>query len=424
MNALGIPGLDFITEERRVYPNGRMAAHVLGFTDVDGNGLSGIEQGLNRRLRQHGEPLTLSLDIRLQHILKNEIQKNIDAFTAIGGAGMILDARNGEILAMVSLPDFDPNHPKQATDDERFNRLTLGVYEMGSTMKIFTTAMALEAGIAQLESMVDARAPIRVGRFKIDDYHAKYRWMTVAEAFKYSSNIASAHLALAVGRQGHRAFMEKLGFLAPAQLEIPEMGHPLVPANWRDVNTMTIAFGHGLSINAVQLVNAAAAVMSDGIMRQPTLVQGGNHDIPGVRVVSAATARDIRKLMRLTIVSGTGSKAEVPGYFVGGKTGTSEKISAHGYNKKSLLSSFLGAFPIYDPRYVIFVMIDEPKGNKASYGYATGGWVAAPVVQRIVESMAPLLAMQPANAHDPDIFAALMIPGEDNGTGGDVAEDH
>ena len=425
VNALGIPGIDFITEERRVYPNGRMAAHVLGFTDVDGHGLSGIEKGLDSRLRQHAEPLTLSLDIRLQHILKNELQKNIDAFTAIGGAGMIMDARSGEILAMVSLPDFDPNQPNHATDDARFNRLTLGVYEMGSTMKIFTTAMALEAGIAGLESKVDARAPIRVGRFKIDDYHAKYRWMTVAEAFKYSSNIASAHLALAVGRQGHQAFMRKLGFLHQARLELPEMGHPLVPAEWRDVSTMTIAFGHGLSINAVQLVNATTAVVNGGLMRQPTLVKDGNRDVPVERVVSEATSRDIRKLLRLTTVSGTGSKAEVPGYFVGGKTGTSEKISAHGYNKKSLLSSFLGVFPAYDPRYVIFVMIDEPKGNKESYGYATGGWVAAPVVQRIIENMAPLLAMQPAARNDPEIFAALMIPGEDNGDGGgEIAEDH
>jgi cell division protein FtsI (penicillin-binding protein 3) len=424
VNALGIPGLDFVTEERRVYPNGRMAAHVVGFTDVDGHGLTGIEKGLDARLRQHAEPLTLSLDIRLQHILKNELQKNIDAFTAIGGAGMIMDARNGEILAMVSLPDFDPNQPNHATDDARFNRLTLGVYEMGSTMKIFTTAMALEAGVASLESKVDARAPIRVGRFRIDDYHAKYRWMTVAEAFKYSSNIASAHLALAVGRQGHQAFLGKLGFLHPARLELPEMGRPLVPAEWRDVSTMTISFGHGLSINAVQLVNGAAAMVNGGLMRQPTLVRDGNRDIPDERIVSEATSRDIRKLMRLTIVSGTGSKAEVPGYYVGGKTGTSEKISASGYNKKSLLSSFLGVFPMYDPRYVIFVMIDEPKVNKSSYGYATGGWVAAPVVQRIIENMAPLLAMQPAAANDPNIFAALMIPGEDNGAGGEIAEDH
>jgi cell division protein FtsI (penicillin-binding protein 3) len=204
---------------------------------------------------------------------------------------------------------------------------------------------------------------------------------------------------------------------------LPEIGHPLVPADWRDVNTMTISFGHGLSINAVQLVNAAAAVVNGGMLHQPTLVKDGNRDVPTERIISEATSRDIRKLMRLTVVSGTGSKAEAPGYFVGGKTGTSEKISAHGYNKKSLLSSFLGVFPIYDPRYVIFVMIDEPKGNKESYGYATGGWVAAPVVQRIVGNMAPLLAMQPMPKDDPNIFAALMIPGENNGEG-DVAEDH
>jgi cell division protein FtsI (penicillin-binding protein 3) len=425
VNALGIPGIDFITEERRVYPNGSLAAHVLGFTNVDGMGLAGVEKGVGSRLRQRSEALKLSIDLRLQHILKTELTKNITNFTAIGGAAMIMDARTAEILAMVSLPDFDPNKAGQASDDARFNRLTLGVYEMGSTMKIFTTAMALQSGRFALDTLVDARAPIKVGRFKIDDYHAKYRWMTVAEAFKYSSNIASVQLALDAGRQTHQAFLQRLGFLSPLRLEIPEMGHPLVPHPWNDVNTMTIAFGHGLSINAVQLVTAAAAMVNGGVLRQPTLILGGNRDVPAEQVISPEVSQEIRKLMRLTIVSGTGSKAEVPGYFVGGKTGTSEKISATGYNKKALLSSFLATFPAYDPRYMIFVMIDEPKGNRESYGYATGGWVAAPVVQRVVANMAPLLAMQPAPRYDPAILAALMVPGEAPVAGGNnLAEDH
>lgn len=413
VNALGQPGIEFVMDERRVYPNGRMAGQILGYTDVDGRGLTGLEKGLDARLHNDpNTPVRLSLDLRLQHLLTTELERNIAEFSAIGGAAMIMDAKTSEILAMVSLPDFNPNDPMGATDDQKFNRLTLGVYEMGSTMKIFSTANALEAGVTSLQGHYDVRFPIKVGRFTINDFKGKKRILTTAEVFKYSSNIGSAHMGLQVGSVRQQAFLHKLGLLAPPHLELPEMGRPLIPHPWREVSTMTVAFGHGLSINAVQLVNATAAVMNGGILRQPTLLLNGNAGLPGLQVIPESVSMDMRKLMRLTVTSGTGSHADAAGYFVGGKTGTSEKPSAHGYQKKSLLSSFLALFPMYDPQYVVFVMVDEPKGTAKSGGYATGGWVAAPVVGRVVARMGPLLNLEAADPSDPAIQAALAIPGE------------
>ena len=408
VNRLGIPGLSFQREEQRVYPHGSLAAHVLGFTDIDNRGISGVERQFEKRLAEDHEPLALSIDVRLQHILKEELVKAVDDFTAIGGAGIILDAKTGEVLAMVSLPDFDPNEPGTASAETRFNRSTLGVYEMGSVFKVFTTAMALDSGVTTLKGGYDASHPIKVSRYTITDYHAKNRWLSVPEIFIYSSNIGSAKMALDVGPAGQRAFLGKLGMLQPVALELPELGAPQGPAQWKELSAMTIAFGHGLSVTPMHVAGGVASVVNGGFKVRPTLVKR-DAPVEATRLVKKETSDALRRLMRLVVERGTGKSADAPGYQVGGKTGTAEKAAGHGYKRNALLSSFVGAFPMDDPRYVIFLAVDEPKPNKQSHGYATGGWVAAPAVKRLVERIAPLVGIAPVEEAAPDPKAGLLV---------------
>jgi cell division protein FtsI (penicillin-binding protein 3) len=411
INALGIPGLHFQREERRVYPQGSLASHVVGFSGTDAAGLGGIEKQFDATLRDGARPLALSMDIRIQHILREEIGRQMVEFQGIGAAGVMLDANTGEVIAMVSLPDFDPNLVGTAPDDARFNRATLGVYEMGSTFKIFNTALALEAGTATMTSGYDATNPIRIARFTINDYHAKRRWLSVPEIFKYSSNIGSVKMALDYGSKAQREFMGKLGFLKATPVELPERGAPMAPRPWRKINTMTIAFGHGIAVSPLHLASGVATVVNGGIRWPVTVLKRDLEErAVGQQILSRGTSEAMRKLLRLVVETGTGRKAAAEGYLVGGKTGTAEKPGKRGaYARKSLLSSFVSAFPMHDPRYVVLVMIDEPKGNKKSHGYATGGWVAAPAVKRIVARSAPLLGLHPFDEESPEIRQVLDI---------------
>lgn len=409
VNSLGIPGLHFQDEWKRIYPQGSLTAHVVGFTDVDDRGIAGVESSFDDVLRGGREPLRLSIDLRVQHIVREEVARQIATFNAIGGAGVVMDVETGETVALVSLPDFDPNIPGRMDPDALFNRATLGVYEMGSTFKIFNTAMALDSGTATMRSGYDATHPIRISRFTINDDHAKARWLSVPEIFKYSSNIGSVKMALDVGTEGQKAFMAKLGMLREIAIELPERGRPMVPSPWRPINTMTIAFGHGLSVSPMHLVSGVASVINGGIRYPATLLAT---DIParGERVVSEKTSHSMRQLMRLVVEEGTGRKADTPGYLVGGKTGTAEKAGGRGgYRQKSLISSFVAAFPMQAPRFVVLIMVDEPKGTKETFGYATGGWVAAPAVSRVIARSAPLLGVAPVDPESPEIRRDLMI---------------
>jgi cell division protein FtsI (penicillin-binding protein 3) len=415
VNALGVPGLAFQREERRVYPHGALAAHVLGFVDVDNKGLAGVEAYFDETLRdpaRQSKPLQLSIDVRVQHALTDEVAKAVREFNAIGGAGLVMDVRTGEVLGMTSLPDFDPNDVRDASQDAKFNRVCLGVYEMGSTFKTFNTAMALDSGVASMSSSYDATHPIKIARFTISDTHAQNRVLTVPEIFMYSSNIGSVRMALDAGTQTQQAFMAKLGLLRRASIELPELGMPLVPNPWREINTMTIAFGHGLSVTPLHLATGVSAMVNGGVLMPATLVKAdAAKSAAGTRVISARTSEEIRRLLRLVVMQGTGKKAEAQGYLVGGKTGTAEKVgAAGGYARKALLSSFVGAFPMTDPRYVVLVMIDEPQGNKETYGYATGGWVAAPAISRIVTRIGPMLGVPPVDENSPTIQEAMYIP--------------
>lgn len=398
INRLGQPGLDFESSERRVYPQGPLAAHVVGLSDLDNKGIAGVEKSFDAKLREDPEPLRLSIDLRVQDAVKSELQAAIVKANAIGGTGMVMDVGTGELLAMVSLPDFDPNLPATQAPETMFNRATLGTYEMGSTFKLFTAAAALDAGIANLGSTYDARAPIKVSRFEIRDTHPLNRFISIEEIIVHSSNIGAARLALDLGTTEQKAFMARMGMLKPVSLELPELGAPQAPQVWRDINTMTIAFGHGLSVTPLHLTGGVAALVNGGVQVPPTLLRREpDETVEVARVVSAKTSEAMRKLMRAVVESGTGSRADADGYVVGGKTGTAEKVSVHGgYTRKALLSSFIGAFPIDHPRYVVLAMVDEPKGTKETFGFATGGWVAAPVVSKVVARIGPLLGVAPS----------------------------
>jgi len=410
VNRLGIPGLDFRREERRVFPTGKLAAHVLGHTDIDNNGLAGIERRFDADLKNRAAPLQLSIDSRAQHLMESSLRRAMRRFRAIGAAGVVQDVRNGEIIAMVSLPDFDPNQPTAIEPDTRFNRASLGVYEMGSTFKIFTIAMALNTGRISLRNSYDATRPIRISRFVIRDYHAKRRRLSIPEIFIYSSNIGAAKMAMDVGPGVQRDFLRRLGLLNASPVELSEVGAPLKPKRWRDVNAMTISFGHGLAVSPLQLVSAVSAMVNGGVLYPATLLRrSATRPTAGKRVISARTSERIRRLLRLVVTKGTGSKAAAPGYLVGGKTGTAEKVMGRRYKRKALMSSFIGAFPMHAPRYVVFAMLDEPIGTKETHGYATGGWVAAPVVGQVIERLGPLLGVPPVDEDDPAVQRKLAV---------------
>lgn len=410
VHELGEPGLDFQTEERRLYPNGALTSHVIGFTSVDNEGLAGVEKGLDDVITGQREPVVLSLDVRLQHILHRELSATVAKFSALGGSAMIMDVRTGEVLAMVSLPDFDPQNVGSATDDQRFNRNTLGVYEMGSTFKIFNTALALDSGTVSLTDKFDATKPVRFGRFTIDDFKPKRGWMTVYDILKNSSNVGSVRVIQTVGVARQQEFMKKLGFLQKPSLEVSDIGAPIYPHNWREINAMTIAFGHGISVTPVHLITGVAAVFNGGHLRQATLLRRPEgRPIAETQILSAQTSKEMRQLMREVVASGALGLAEAKGYLPGGKSGTAEKSVGKRYSKNARRSLFVGAFPMTAPQYAVMVMVDEPQPIKETHGYATGGWVAAPVFGTVVRQMAPLLNIPPVDEDDPAIQHALQL---------------
>ncbi len=399
-NSLGIPGIYFLPEERRVYPYGNLLSHAVGYVGVDNKGLAGIEKQFDRRLRDtalNRESFALSVDVRLQAIMREELKKAMEEYRAIGGTGVIMDLQTGELLSMVSLPDFDPHKPSKGEDAARFNRAVQGSYEMGSTFKSFTMAMALEYGVVNMKSGYDVSHPLKISTFTIQDTHPKPGRLTVPEIYAYSSNIGTAKIALDVGAKKQKAFLEKLGMTKPVEIELPEKAYPLFPSDWKELNTVTISYGHGMSVSPLHLVRGIATLVAGGRMERLTLLKDGNKErAEGERVISEQTSQHVRRLMRLVVDHGTGSKADVPGYRVGGKTGTAEKVRAGGvYDDNAKLASFIGVFPVDNPRYVVLAMVDEPKGTKATFGYATGGWISAPVVGSVITRMGPLLGIKP-----------------------------
>ena len=398
-NSLGIPGLYFLPEEKRVYPYGNILSHAIGYVGIDNHGLAGIEKQFDQRLRDaalNNQPFQLSIDVRLQAIMHEEIEKAVEEFSAIGATGVIMDLHTGELLSMVSLPDFDPHKLDKGNEAARFNRATLGAYEMGSTFKSFTMAMAMEYGTANMKSSYNAADPLKIANFTINDAHPMHRWLTIPEIYAYSSNVGTARVVMDVGIKRQKAFLEKVGMMKPVDIELPEKATPLYPADWKEINSVTIAYGHGISVSPLHLVRGIAALVDGGIMPRLTILKDGNKGRPeGERVISEKTSENVRRLMRLVVDHGTGTKADVPGYRVAGKTGTAEKATNGGYDGNAKLASFIAAFPVDDPQYIVLVMIDEPKGDKSTHEFATGGWISAPVVNKIITRMGPLLGLKP-----------------------------
>ncbi len=418
VNRLGIPGLQYKHEERRVYPFGDLAAHVVGFCGVDNSGLAGIERALDGTVRGATGPIQLSLDARVQFILHEELTKVIGEFSAKGAAGIIMDVRTGEVIAMVSLPDFDPNHPGMAdpsllpadAKERIFNKVTLGDYEMGSVFKLFTAATALDSGVATMTKQYDAGHKIHIGRFTIEDYHGKNRSLSVPEIIMYSSNIGAARMALDAGGERQRDYLGRFGLLKPEPIELSEVATPHYPRPWREVNVMTIAYGHGISVTPLHVATAVSAIVNGGVLHRPTLLKlSPGVTPPGEQVISPKTSEQMRKLMRLVVEYGTAKLAAAPGYVVGGKTGTAEKNQHGRYEEKKLVSSFVAAFPMNDPRYAILTLVDEPHGTKSSHGYATAGWTVVPATSRIIERIAPSLGVQPVDEASPAVTRALTV---------------
>ena len=414
INALGIPGVYFQAGERRRYPQGRVAAQVLGGVDVDGHGIAGVERFFNDRLHDDPEPLRLSLDVRVQAVLRDELSKSIDEFTAIGGCGIVMDVRTGEVIAMVSLPDYDANKAAQATPEERFNRAVTGMYEPGSTFKLQTAGMALDSGAAQLWSSFDAAHDIHIGRFTITDFEGKKRFLELPEVLAYSSNLGAAHMAQAVGGERQRAWLGNMGMFERIGVELPEAGRPIFPAlsNWGEAANLTVGFGHGIAVSPLHVVRGTAALANGGVVLRPTVLaqEPGSTPREGVRIMQQQTSDTIRKLMRLVVTDGYGKPADIPGYFVGGKTGTAEKVGGHGYKKHTNVSAFMSVFPMNAPHYAVYFMLDEPHGNKSTGGYSTAGAVSAPAAGRVIAKIAPMLGLLPDTAEIPAISAALSIP--------------
>ncbi len=406
---LGLPGIDFRHGETRIYPYGAEPVHVVGFTDIDGKGTAGIEDTFNNLLAG-GEQMQLAIDMRVQHVMRRELAQAIEDFHGIGGCGIVMDVHTGEILSMVSLPDFDPHDAGTAGEEARFDRDTAGVYEMGSTFKVFTTAMALDSGKVKLGDSFDVAHPIHIGKFAIHDFERIKPWLNVSEIFAYSSNIGSLQEALVVGTDEQQKFLASLGLTHRSPIELPEIGAPLAPHPWTRVNTMTIAFGHGMSVSPMQLVTGIAAIINGGVLHKPTLMKLPEGSQPaGVRVISPETSDLMRRLMRLQVVEGTGKNANIAGYLVGGKTGTAEKVEHGAYGKHALLSSFVGVFPMTDPKYLVLAMVDEPKPNAHSAGFATGGWVSAPAVGRVIGQIGPLLGIDPMDDTAPQVTEAMAL---------------
>ncbi len=407
INAIGEPGLKLERESERLYPNKSLAAHVIGFTDIDGAGQAGVERALDDELRNpeaSDGPLVLSIDARVQHAVESELAKAIEKFSAIGGAGVVLDVHTGEVLALASLPDFNPNKAGADSADARFNRATLGVYELGSTFKALTMGMALDSGVIKsMSDSYDATHALQIGRFRIRDDHPKARWMTIPEIFIYSSNIGTAQIAKEIGSARQQAYVKKLGFLEPVHIELKERGPTLYPVNWGEIATMTVSYGHGIAVTPLHLASAYAALVNGGVWRPATLLKVQGRGAPtGRRVFSEETSRTMQAMLRLVVTHGTGKQANALGYRVGGKTGTAEKPHAGRYNRDALVTTFAGAFPMDDPKYVVIAMLDEPKGTKDTYGFRSAGWTAAPIVSKVVSRIAPVLGVKPSDVRDAD----------------------
>src|SRR5215475_10903531 len=408
IHKLGIPGIGFLRENKRVYPAGATVAHLIGLTNIDNQGIAGMEKWLDNNgladLHRAGfatdrlqRPIELSVDLRVEHALRDELLKAKDKYKAKAASGLVSNVRTGEIVALVSLPDFDPNNPREAHDPERINRLTTGVFEMGSTFKTLTLAMALDSGKANLNTLYDARGALQYGKFAIHDTHPLGRSITLSEVFTFSSNVGAARVALSQGVEAHKAFLKKVGQLDRLRTELPESASPIVPKRWGELNTITISFGHGIAVAPLQAVMGINAMVNGGLLIPPTFMKRSEAEAMALAkvVIKPETSEKMRYLMRLNAEIGTAKKADVRGYYIGGKTGTSEKVVNGRYSKKQVLNSFTAIIPADNPQYQLLIMLDEPKALPETHGFITSGWNAVPTGGNVIARIGPLLGVTP-----------------------------
>ncbi|MHA1559004.1 MAG: peptidoglycan D,D-transpeptidase FtsI family protein [Alphaproteobacteria bacterium] len=392
IHQLGIPGLYLCKDYKRVYPFGHLTSHILGYCGIDRDGLAGIEKTFDAYLWQKQEPLKLSIDIRVQHLIYQKLLEGIKVYSAKAGNAVIIDIKTGEIIAMVSIPDFDPNKPEDSTKECMFNRNTLGVYEPGSVFKIINTAIALESGGMTLNTSFDARMPIQIEHFTIKDFvKNNNRILTLREAFIYSSNIASVKVALAFGQKLQKKYFEQFGILSPISLEVPEVGAPLIPKQWTDITTMTLSYGYGMSLSPIHLLSIVSGIINNGLLPKVTLLCSLANKEIGRRIISEKTSKIIKDLMRQAVTEGTVRKANIEDCEVFGKSGTAHPVKNHVYQKNKRTTFFVGGFPFNKPKYMILVMLDDPKATKETFGFAAAGWNVVPLSGQIMERILPIL---------------------------------
>lgn len=415
VNAIGEPAIQLTREPERLYPQGTLAAHVLGWVDEDGVAASGMEYSIDDRLTDPArlaEPVALSLDSRVQAAVETEMNAAIVKHSAVAASAIVLDVNTGEIVAMTSMPTFNPNASlADRPYKNEMNQATGAVFELGSTFKPITIANAIETGVAvSMTKRYDATAPLRVGGYTIRDDHPQKRYLNIPETLVHSSNIVTSRIGEELGRQRIEAMFRKLGFDAPAEIEINARAKPIWPTYWARTTVMTVGYGHGIAVTPLHLANAYAALVNGGIWRPATLLKRDPARVPrGRRVISAATSTQMRHLLRLIVTDGTGGKADAPGFRVGGKTGTADKASAGGYAHNARVSTFAAVFPMDAPRYVVIAMLDDPKGTADTGGYATAGMVSAPVVGRVVARIGPLLGIYPEEKPEPEVDALRSL---------------
>ena len=414
VQAIGELALEMPRETDRHYPQGAMGAHVLGYVAADGHGRVGMEQVLDAQLRdpaKRGEPSALSIDLRVQGALEDELRRGMMLVNAVGAAGIVLDVDTGEVLALASLPEFDPNRIDVEGQSRMFNRVTNQVYELGSTFKPLAIAAAIDAGVVRDYGRQWNAEPIQVGRFTIKDSHPLGPTLSVPQALIHSSNVVTARVADELGPERLRRTMMDLGMHERPYIELPARGHPIWPGdNWARLTNMTVSYGHGVAVTPLHLASAYAAMVNGGIWRPSTMHRLEAGQAPrGRRVFKASTSSRMRQLLRMIAMFGTGRNANAPGYRVGGKTGSAEKPGSGGYSRTSVVSTFVAAFPMDRPRYVVVAMLDEPRGTMASSYQRTAAWNAAPIVGRLVPRIGPILGVQPDTTRDVDISDLIPL---------------
>ncbi len=394
--SLGLPELEFAVEPKRVYPRGRLASHILGFTDIDQNGTAGVERAFNAQLFEAGgADIRLSLDMGVQFAVEDELRAGMKKYGADAGSGIVMNIKTGEILAMASMPDFNPNRFGAALPHERLNRASMSLYELGSTFKPITMALAHETGVIGHEEKLAVQDKLVIQSKSITDDHPSSVALGAYDILAKSSNRGAAMIALRSGAEAQQDLLRRLGLFSRVPIELHESAAPLVATKWQDITTATVSYGHGISVTPLALASALATLLNGGVYVEPTIEKHRiGKAIKSQRAVSSQTSEYVTQMMRYVVTDGTGRNAAVKGYEVMGKTGTAEKLIDGAYVKNRLVTSFVSAFPYSDPQYLVFIVYDEPKAYEGSWGYATAGWNAALSARAVVERIAPRLGVR------------------------------